>query len=65
MNQTIKELMKHASRKTAPADFSVADVEGVLREEIRKLVGNYNLFQRNKLDLFELIQESIDDVLPK
>jgi hypothetical protein len=64
MNQTIKELMKHASRKTAPADFSVADVEGVLREEIRKLVGNYNLFQRNKLDLFELIQESIDDVLP-
>lgn len=64
MNQTIKELMKHASHKTAPADFSVADVEGVLREEIRKLVGNYNLFQRNKLDLFELIQESIDDVLP-
>ena len=64
MNQTIKELMKHASHKTAPTDFSVADVEGVLREEIRKLVGNYNLFQRNKLDLFELIQESIDDVLP-
>lgn len=64
MNQTIKELMKHASHKTAPADFSVSDVEGALREEIRKLVGNYNLFQRNKLDLFELIQETVDDVLP-
>ena len=64
MDNTIRELMKHASYKTAPADFSVADVENVLRAEIRKLVGNYNLFRRNKLELFELIQESVDDVLP-
>lgn len=63
---TIKELIRHASRKTVPAEFSgtLADIEGALREEIRKLVGNYNLYRRNKLELFELLQEAIDDVVP-
>ena len=66
MNQIIRDLMKHASRRTVPTDFagSFADVEGALREEMRKLVGNYNLYRRNKLELFELIQEAVDDVLP-
>lgn len=66
MNQVIRDLIQHASRRTVPADFagSFADVEGALREEMRKLVGNYNLYRRNKLELFELIQEAVDDVLP-
>lgn len=64
MKDNIRELMKHASYRTAPAEFSVEDVEGVLRQEIKKLVGNYNLYRRNKLDMFELIQEAVDDILP-
>lgn len=64
MNNTIRDLIRHASHRTAPENFSVSDVEGALREEIRKLVGTYNLYRRNKLELFELIQEAVDDVLP-
>lgn len=64
MSKELFKLANHALRKTAPDNFAVADVEGALREEIRKLVGNYNLYRKNRLDLFELIQEAFDEVLP-
>jgi len=66
MNKTIYELQDMLIRGVVPTNFegTVADVEDTLREEMKKLVGNYNLFRRNKLELFELIQSTIDDVLP-
>ncbi len=64
MDKNLFELALHALRKSAPTNFEVADVEDALRGEIKKLVGTYNLYRRNKLDLFELIQESFDEVLP-
>lgn len=55
-----------AGKKKLPADFTVAPdaVEEALRDEFRKLAGNYDLYRRNKLDLFEILQESFDEVLP-
>lgn len=57
-------LASHALHKTGYGDYAVSDVEGALRAEIKKLVGNYNDYRRNRLDLFELLQESFDEVLP-
>lgn len=45
--------------------FSAEEIHSAVKEELQKLGGTYNQFQRNKLTIFELIQETVDEVLPK
>lgn len=70
----IKELAKvvaHADRKSPVAysfngtDFSYRELNDTLRDELNALAPNYNAFRRNKIEIFELMQEVIDEVLPK
>lgn len=64
---TIKDLLRIATgKKAVPANFEIEkdQVEEALRDELRKLAGTYNLFRRNMLDIFEILQESFDEVLP-
>lgn len=66
--KAIKELALHAAKKTVPAEFAnktVADVNEALRGELQALCGTYDLYRRNKLDLFEIMQETMDAVVPK
>lgn len=65
--KAIKDLALHAAKKTVPTAFAnktVADVNSALREELNALCGTYDLFRRNKLDLFEIMQVSMDAVVP-
>lgn len=68
----IKKLAKAALRKS-DLTFSVNGkeehygkdaIDSVLREQFNILAGNYNLMRRNKVSVFELIEETIDEVLP-
>ena len=63
----IKDLARHAVKGTAPVDFSASagEINSVVKEEIRALAADYNLYRRNKLDIFEILQEAIDIALPK
>lgn len=61
----LRELGVRAMTQNPPQDFSVADVNGSFREEIRALAGDAASFRRNKLDLFELMENIINDVLPQ
>lgn len=45
--------------------FSYADLNDTLRNELRELAGTYALYRENKNTIFSLIEETIDDVLPK
>ena len=45
--------------------FSYADLNETLRSELRELASTYALFRENKNTLFALMEETIDDVLPK
>lgn len=67
MNMTLKQLFNCAMGRNIPAEFSneQIDYEAALRDEIRKLVGTYSLYRRNKLELFELLAENADEVLPR
>ena len=45
--------------------FSYDDLNDTLRSELREIAGTYSLFRKNKNIIFELIEQAIDDVLPK
>lgn len=45
--------------------FSYADLNETLRSELRELAGTYALYRENKNTIFALLEETIDDVLPK
>jgi hypothetical protein len=48
-----------------PTKYSVDDVRNSLKEEIHNIACDYNTYRRNKLDLFEIMQEAYDEILPK
>lgn len=65
--KAIKDLALYAAKKQVPAEFAnktVADVNDALRAELKDICGTYDLFRRNKLDLFEIMQETMDAVVP-
>lgn len=65
--KAIKELALYAAKKQVPVEFAnktVADVNEALRKELKAICGTYDLFRRNKLDLFEIMQETMDAVVP-
>ena len=66
--KAIKELALCAAKKIVPTDYTEGTLENVnesLREELNELCGTYNLYRRNKLDLFEIMQESMDAIVPQ
>lgn len=62
----IRDLYIHAFKGTSPdiSRFSVKDVKETLKEELRALAPDLNTYRRNKLDIFQIIQEAYDEVLP-
>ena len=69
--KAIKELALYAAKKQIPVDFAkenpsatIADVNDSLREELKELCGNYKLYRKNKNVLFEIMEETMDEVVP-
>lgn len=68
----LKKLAKAASHKTAltfsvngtEETFSESNVNAALREQFNLLAGDYKAFRRNEATVFELIEETIDEILP-
>lgn len=63
-NMTFKELAKHAAHRTAPTDFSVNSVDAAFADEIKRMTGTVNDFMRNKYDIFDIIVENADEIVP-
>ena len=69
----LKVLMNGVFGRKVPAEFATTDYdyEAALHDELVKLLcddkGNINRykFERNKIDLFELLSENLDEVLPQ
>lgn len=64
MNKEFRELAYHAAHRTAPSEFSVENVDKAFAEELRKYCGSVNQFMKNRYDLFEIIIENVDDIVP-
>ena len=60
----LKDLALHAARGTAPANFTAENVEDAFRGEMSQLATDFNTFQRNKYDIFEIIMSAADEIVP-
>lgn len=65
--KAIKDLVVCAFKGTTPdpTKYSVSDVKGAATAALRELASDYNSYRRNKYDIFEIMQESYDEILPK
>ena len=45
--------------------FSYSDLNETLRNELKEIAGTYALYRENRNTVFSLLEETIDDVLPK
>ena len=70
----LKELMLAVAKadKNAPAaysfgdkNYSYGDLNETLRVELKEIAGTYSLYRENKNTVFALIEETIDEILPK
>lgn len=60
----IKELALHAAKGTAPANFSEKNVNDALRGEMAAMCSSINEFRRNQYDIFQIMIETADEVVP-
>ena len=63
--QEIKELALNAARGTAPENYSVENVNDALRDELNAMCSSINEFRRNQYDIFDIIIETADEIVPK
>lgn len=61
----IKELALHAARHTAPANFTVDTVDEALRGELKTMASSVNEFMRNRYDIYDIIIQTADEIVPK
>jgi len=60
----LKQLAIQVANKKPPTNYTHEQAEEALRKELKSLCSNYNEYRRNKLTIFELMQEVVDNVLP-
>ena len=60
-----RDIALHAAKGTAPAEFTVENVNEAFVDGLKELAGTYNQFMKNRYDIYDIIIESIDEILPK
>ena len=67
MDMTLKQLFDCAMGRNIPSEFANenVDYQAALRDEIKKLVGTYSLYRKNKYEVFDLLAQNADEVLPR
>lgn len=63
--QEIRELASHAVNRTAPENYSVESVDQALCDAMNSLGGSVNKFMKNRYDIYTIITEQADAVVPK
>ena len=63
--EQLREIALHAVKGTAPENYSVDNVNAAFADGLKELAGSYNQFMKNRYDIYDIIIEAIDEVLPK
>ena len=60
----LRELARHAAHRTAPTEFSVANVDAAIADEFKRMTKSINDFMRNRYDIYDIIIENADEIVP-
>ena len=60
----LRELARHAAKRTAPDTYSVSSVDAAVAEGFKELTGSINNFMKNRYDIYDIIIENADEVVP-
>lgn len=60
-----REIALHAAKGTAPANFTVGSVNEAFVEGLKELAGSVNQFMKNRYDIYDVVIEATDEVVPK
>lgn len=60
-----REIALHAARGTAPANFTVNSVNTAFMEGLKDLAGSVNQFMKNRYDIYDIVIEAADEIVPK
>ena len=60
-----RDIALHAAKGTAPDTFSVENVNDAFIDGLQELAGSYNQFMKNRYDIYDIIIQAIDEILPK
>lgn len=60
-----REIALHAARGTAPANFTVDKVNAAFIDGLNELAGTYNQFMKNRYDIYDIVIEAADEIMPK
>ena len=60
-----RDIALHAAKGTAPETFSVENVNEAFIDGLKEFAGSYNQFMKNRYDIYDIIIEAIDQILPK
>lgn len=60
----LRELARHAAKRTAPAEFSVSSVDSAVAEGFKSLTSSVNAFMKNRYDIYDIIIENADEIVP-
>ena len=60
-----RDIALQAAKGTAPETFSMNEVNAGFVDGLKELAGSYNQFMKNRYDIYDIIIQSIDEILPK
>ena len=60
-----RDIALHAAKGTAPETFSVENVNEAFVDGLKEYAGSHNQFMKNRYDIYDIIIEAIDQILPK
>jgi len=63
--QEFRDIALHAAKGTAPTNFTVDNVNDAFIDGLKEFAGSYNQFMKNRYDIYDIIIEAIDQILPK
>ena len=63
----LKQIALHAAKGTVPACYANQDVDvnAAFVDGLRELAGTVNQFMKNRYDIYEIMIETIDQIMPK
>ena len=63
----LKEIALHAAKGTVPAKFANEniDVNAAFVDGLKELAGSVNQFMKNRYDIYDIIIETVDEIMPK